>query len=322
MTKKGEFDIYSWILSPEIRKAWKKEPPLPLLEQAAIIYQAYRAVEDKLRAISILYERAETEEEKEKLGQAKSFYEEAIRQMKGRDRAAAPGKQNPGEVWQAFCSDYDMAEDSNPRRMDFYEEPHLFYSYEAAWDWAAQYVTIGWESCVFMKWTLEKDGPKEEVECSARRVNDVFCTTHAYIVGFSDFDRGTSHLPYSLPFATGDLVKLEGPVFSRPIFGVWAAEQDGNGIWYNWMGYKEYGESGQKAFLTAMSMGYHWLNAFELSVLDWLRPASKEELPKEQKILGKIAKVISRMRKKKGEKAAYERFWETFSIDPPKCRKK
>lgn len=317
MAEKEKLDIYSWILSPEIRKAWKKNPPLPLLEQAAIIGPAYRPVEEKLWVISILYESAKTAEEKEKLSLAKDFYAEAIRQMKGEDR-----ENDPGAVWQAICSDYDMAEDHYPVRMDFYESPHLFYSYEEAWNWAAQYVTCGWESCLLTKWALKKDGPKEELTCSARRVNGVFCTTHAYMDGFPHFDLNTAHLPYSLPFATGDLVKLEGPVFSRPIFGVWAAEQDGNGTWYNWMGYKEYGEYGQKPLLTAMSMGYHRLNACELSVLDWLRPASEEELPKRQKSLAGIAKTISRTRKIRGEKAAFEHFREAFPVDPPKRRKK
>lgn len=62
MAKKGKLDIYSWILSPEIRKAWKKESPLSLLAQAVIIYRAYRPVEEKLWAILELYARAETEE--------------------------------------------------------------------------------------------------------------------------------------------------------------------------------------------------------------------------------------------------------------------
>lgn len=91
MAEKENLDIYSWILSPEIRMAWRKEHPLPLLEQAAIIYPAYRSVEEKLGAIVSLYARAGTSEEKEELGQAKSFYETAIRQMKGRDQEEALG---------------------------------------------------------------------------------------------------------------------------------------------------------------------------------------------------------------------------------------
>lgn len=104
-----------------------------MLEQAAIIYPAYRPVEEKFRAISILYESARTAEEKEELSLAKDFYAEAIRQMKNPDR-----EKDPGEVWMAICSDYDMAEDSCCFRMNFYEEPKLFYSYEAAREWAAQ----------------------------------------------------------------------------------------------------------------------------------------------------------------------------------------
>lgn len=321
MAEKETLDIYSWILSPEIRMAWRKKPPLPLLEQAAIIYPAYRPVEEKLGAITSLYADAKTKEEKEELGQAKSFYEAAIRQMKGRDQEEALGEKEPEEVWLAICSDYDMAEGKFPFRMDFYEDPELFYSYEAAREWASQYVEDGWESCIIQKWALKKGRPKEGVECSARRVNGAFCTTHVYMEEPHDFDMDMSHLPYPLPFSTGQLVKLEGPVFSRPIFGVWDGELGLDEIWYNWMGYLEQ-EPGEEPFLTVQNMGYHRLQAHELSVLDWLRPASRKELPREQKILGKISKDISQVRKSKGEEAAARRFWKVFQIDRPKRRKR
>lgn len=319
MDGKNELDIYSWILSPEIRKAWRKEPPLPLLEQAAIIYPAYRPVEEKLKAIVGLYASAKTKEEKKELRQAVIFYETAIRQMKGQSREKAEGAQEPKEVWMAICSDYDMAEESYPCRMNFYEEPRLFYSYEAARAWAAQYVELGWESCLIWKWDLKKEEPKDGIVCSARRVNGIFCTTHVYMDGpRGGWQLDLSHLPYPLPFSTGELIKLEGPVFSRPIFGVWDKELGADGIWYNWMGYMEQEEPGEEPFLTVQNMGYHRLNAWELTVLDWLRPASKEELPKEQKILGKIAKDISRVQKTKGEEVASRRFWEIFQIERPK----
>ncbi|MCI9135701.1 MAG: hypothetical protein HFI31_16185 [Lachnospiraceae bacterium] len=315
-------DIYSWILSPEIRKAWRKEPPLPLLEQAAIVHPAYRPVEEKLEAIASLYARAVTKEEKEKLGQAKSFYETAIRYMRGGDREEVPGEKEPKEVWLVMCSNYDMAQESHPLRMHYYEEPHLVYSYEAAREWASQYVECGWESCLMQKWILQKEKPKDVFTCSARLVKGAFCTTHVYMEELRyDFRLDLWHLPYPLPFSTGDLVKLEGPVFSKTIFGVWDGELGLDEIWYNWMGYIEEKEFGEEPFLTVQNMGYHRLQADELSVLDWLRPASQEELPKEQRILGKIAKTISRVRKTQGEEAAARRFWEVFQINPPKRQK-
>ncbi len=321
MAGKEEPDIYSWILSPKIREAWRKEPPLSLTEQAAIIYLAYRPVEEKLRAITGLYARARTNEEKEELGKARCFYETAIQQMKGKDKEAAPGAQTPEEIWMAVCCDYDMAEESHPHHMNHYEDPRLFYSYEAAWEWASRYVECGWECCLIWKWALQKEKPEDVLECSVRLVNGAFCTTHVYMEGpLNDFER-ERRLPYPLPFSTGDLVKLEGPVFSRPVFGVWDKELGADGIWYNWMGYIEQEEAGEEPFFTVQNMGYHRLNACELSVLDWLCPAAKEELPDSQKILGKIAETISRVRKTRGEEAAARRFWEMFQIDCPKrCR--
>lgn len=322
MVGREEPDIYSWILSPEIREAWKKEPPLPLLEQAVIIDSAYRPVEEKLRVIAGLYVRAKTGEEKKELHQAVIFYETAIRLMKGQDRESVPGAQRPEEIWMAICCDYDMAEEMYPLRMKYYEEPGLFYSYEAASEWAARYVTCGWECCLIQKWDLKKEKPQDGIVCSARLVNGVFCTTYVYMdVPRSHWRLDIRHLPYSLPFSTGDLVKLDGPVFSRAIFGVWDGELGADGVWYNWMGYIEQKEFGEEPFLTVQNMGYHRLQACELSVLDWLRPASEEELPDSQKILGKIAKTISQVRKTRGEEAAARRFWEMFQIDCPKrCR--
>lgn len=66
------FDIYSWILSSEIRDWMKKRPPMPILTQANIVFCAYRSVEDKLQAMTWLLSRAE-EEEKEDLQQAAAY---------------------------------------------------------------------------------------------------------------------------------------------------------------------------------------------------------------------------------------------------------
>ena len=81
MGREYSFDIYSWILSLEIREWLKKKPPLPLLEQAKIVYKAYRSAEDKLQAMTLILDMAKEEEERECLRQTAAYLQFAVRQM-------------------------------------------------------------------------------------------------------------------------------------------------------------------------------------------------------------------------------------------------
>lgn len=308
-----KFDIYSWILSQEIREAWRKQPPLPLLEQAGIIFPAYRSVEEKLEALTALLSQAETREEKKFLRKAVAYYGEAIRQMKGEDGKAFPGKRQVKEIWVAGRHEYDMALEEHPNSLDYLVEPHLFYSYEAAKAWAACLVEEETECWNIRKWDCREEGPEEVLECSLRLVNGRFCATHIYGERDRDFNRD-HRLPYPLPFSIGELVKLEGPVFSEPLFGIWCGETDYFGCWYNWMGYITEKETDGVRLFTVRNMGYHRLSAYDLCVLDWLRPASREELPKEQRVLAEISEKIGQIRQEEGEEKAAEQFWDIFKI--------
>lgn len=316
-----ELDIYSWILSEEIREAWKKEAPLPLLEQAGIIYPAYRSVEDKLQALRTLLAQAGTEEEREQLGKAAAYYETGIRQMRGEDTKSVgivggeQGERKLGEIWTAACLCCDMACGEYLGNLDYFVETHLFYSYKAAKEWAAQYIDTADCVCRVQKWECREEGLVEVMECSLRLVGDHFCATHVYIPDLEELEFAIQdhRLPYGLPFSTGELVKLEGAVFSEPLYGVWCGEEC-DGKWYNWMGYiKRKGEENE-VLLTARNMGWHELGADELCVLDWLHPASLEELPDSQSLLGKISEEICQARESDGEKEAAGRFWEYFRI--------
>lgn len=55
-------DIYSWILSPEIREYLRGNYKPDLMERQALIRSAYRPVEEKLSALQELLREAETEE--------------------------------------------------------------------------------------------------------------------------------------------------------------------------------------------------------------------------------------------------------------------
>ena len=73
-----------------------------------------------------------------------------------------------------------------------------------------------------------------------------------------------------------------------------------------------YGEEDEDYPYTADSMERCRLDgAFELSIIDWLHPASEEELPEEQKELAKIGRELRELREKSNEEAV-ERFHEIF----------
>lgn len=300
----GEFTIYDWILSKEIREDWRRRPPLPLREQAQIILFAYRSVEEKLQALERLFERAKEGDEKEELGQAIHYYKAAACHM----------KRSPKEVWtiQTFCYDSNMGSIGEEREI---EELHLEYSYEGAKKWIRDLGRGNADECYSLrKWALEKEKPKRVLGCSLRFVGDKLCTTQVYLddpkMPDPLFDR---RLPLGLPFSTGHLVKLEGPVFSEPLFGVWCGEYGPDGCWYNYMGYMERGKDGEMPAYTVRNMGYHTVDcSLEFSVLDWLHSACEEELSEEQKALGEIAGEIGGIRELRGDQAAAERFREIF----------
>ena len=320
MGRESSFDIYSWILSLEIREWLKKKPPLPLLEQAKIVYKAYRSAEDKLQAMTLLLDMAKEEEERECLRQTAAYLQFAVRQMEDEEDRES-GRWGGKAIWMARCGDYDYA---CLWHHDF-TDTWLFYSCKEAKKWAREYLDDPSDRCDLQKWTLGEEGPRELLECTLRLVGDQLCVTHAYVdekqsgldlpheIEYDDW------LPHRLPFLTGDLVKLEGPVFSETVYGVWCDDP-----WdhqYNWMGrFKTDGEQkwdaengyGDSPY-TANQMSYYWLGgAYEYCVMDWLRPALEEELPDEQKEIKKIGRELRALRKKRSNREAVERFHEIF----------
>lgn len=316
MERKESFDIYSWILSSEIRDWMRKKPPMPVLTQANIVFCAYRSVEDKLQAMTWLLSRAE-EEEKEDLEQAAAYLRFVGRQITS-GKNSGPGRWDRKEIWMARCRYHDYG----CKDRDF-TDTYLFYSYEEAKKWAEEYLDDPFFFCDLQKWLLGKEGPKELMECHLRRVGGELCVTNAWLdeklSGVEvpcQIDYG--RLPCRLPFLTGDLVKLDGPVFDEPVYGVWCDEPRYHE--YNWIGrfksHEEramrYKEEDEDYPYTADSMERCRLDgAFELSIIDWLHPASEEELPKEQKKLAKIGRELRTMRKKSSREAE-ERFLNIF----------
>ncbi len=314
---RAEFNIYDWILSKEIREDWKKKPPLPPGEQAQIIFTAYRPIEDKLQALMEILEKAGECEEREELEQAVCYYKVAMERMKPGDKAFTGERgESPKDIWTVETYEYENRMGSLEGKHDL-TAFYLFYSFEAAKQWigSLKYEDESVEHCV-CKWILGKEKPKDVLECTLRMVGGQLCTIDVYM---DDYRRMTfshdRHLPYGIPFSIGDLVKLDGPVFSEPLFGVWCGEYGFDGCWYNYMGYMESWERDKMPVYGVRNMGYHQVDGVgPLSVLDWLSSASGEELPGEQRKLGEISEKISGIREQRGEVEAAKRFREVFGM--------
>lgn len=106
MGKDEAFDIYSWILSPEIREWMRKRPHMSITDQATIVYHAYRSVEDNLQAMTWLLARAEEGEEWDCLEQAAAYLRFAVRQMEDREHGGPGRRDGQEESFRAEIAHY------------------------------------------------------------------------------------------------------------------------------------------------------------------------------------------------------------------------
>lgn len=75
-------NVFSWILSPEIREYLREHYRPNLMEKQALIRSAYRPVEEKLAALQELLHEAETEEDQLFLERVIVVYQLAIREIR------------------------------------------------------------------------------------------------------------------------------------------------------------------------------------------------------------------------------------------------
>ena len=75
-------DIYSWILSPEVREHLRKTYPLSTLDKTRLICGAFRSIEEKETALRALLEEVEPGEDRERLTKLVRLYGLALEELR------------------------------------------------------------------------------------------------------------------------------------------------------------------------------------------------------------------------------------------------
>lgn len=304
-------DIYSWILSPEIREYLRGRCRPDLLEKQALIRSAYRPIEKKLSALQKRLREAETEEEQTFLEKVVETYRLAIREIRlcrrnefylcrtalqfGGDSGLYAYPFNYlGEIETEICRSYEELSGGDP---SVYCPVSYGYTVE--------------------KWRAWKPALRFDL----KPLDGAYWTTEFYLddvllrqAGLTrkEWERGFGPEelnPYPLPFSTGDLVCLDPPLFERPVYGAlcdWtSAAYDGER--FTLLGYIENGRfrvmdlSGRD--IAFGGSGYR--------VIDWLRRASAEELPAGLEILGEIGARLRSLNRRDWT-AAKDQFLQIF----------
>lgn len=292
-------DIFSWILSPEIRDYLRTARPLTTKEKVEIIDSGYRSVEEKYAALTSLLREAENEEDKALLTDTLRLYDWAFEELHSR---------RPGQVFilqRAILSDgpYDIE-----GVFRTYEELTECLKEEemSCQDYSLEYPCgVRFEGFVG-KWA-EIDG---KMQCVLGL--DIFLVDGKIIIQdcvLSDLDddlknrykgnkavrlRWTGNTTIPLPFHTGDLVQVETPEMVRPQYGVVivkeAAGRDRRCIR---MAYIE------NYYIEHMDLSYknfdyssHW------RVIDWTHPIQPADLPEKYGMLAEWSEALHRLDEK------------------------
>ena len=283
-------DVYNWILSPEIREHMRMNYPLSVGEKIQIICGGFRSNGDKKTALRALLAEAEPGEIRVRIQRLIRLYRLALEELykTGSEhlfvlptvRSLHTPKRTNLSIGDAclYASYRELLEHAD----DIRKGPNLGAS--------------NWER-VNGKWD-------DRIEFDVQKVNGAYCSTRFWPSdkiaekwgideNTMDFQLGKDELGsewvrYPIPFVTGDLVKLDAPMLEKPLFGVMDNALDLNGTRYMWMGYVD-GD-----YLDAMVLSYNELDFSGYRVIDWLHPASPEELPEGEEILKEIGEYLSR----------------------------
>lgn len=287
-------DIYSWILSPEVREYLRGNYRPPLMEQQALIRSAYRPIEEKMSALQELCSEAKTEEDCLFLEKAIGAYQLAIR-----------------EIWECRRDEFYLCQTALQFGGDsgLFEYPFNYIGEVTAEIYRSYREMVGGGnesfycpvSCGYQvaKWRRKgKWGPVLRLDL--KPIDEEYRTTRFYLYDtlmkqtkmtreewVKSCDPEERH-PYTLLFSTGDLAYLDAPLFERPVYGViccWTSDHpDHSGERYMLLGYIENGRF-RPMDLSGQDVAF---GDSEYRVIDWLHHASAEELPAGQEILGEI----------------------------------
>lgn len=281
-------DIYSWILSPEVREHLRKTYPLSTLDKARLICGAFRSIEEKETALRALLEEVEPGEDRERLTKLVRLYGLALEEL----RTTGP------EALFVLPACRSRPDKTNPLLSC---EAGLYASYEELLE-EAEVIGKG-PQCASKRKRV--DGRWQvAIGFDVHQVNGVYCATRFWHIdgwlgvdgiveetmdiqaGYDEYY--PEQILYPIPFMTGDLVKLDAPMFDEPLYGVMDNVVDLNGTPYRWLGYVD-GDH-----LNVMPLSGNLLD-FDSGyrVVDWLHSAKPEELPEGEEILWKISQHLT-----------------------------
>ena len=307
-------DICSWILSPEIREYIRKNKQLSIRERQALICGAYRPIEEKLSALQMLQDEAESEEDQTLLAKLVAVYQLAIQEIRqcrrdefylsetalqfgGDSGIRAYPFSYIGELETELCRSYEQITRFDPVE---YCPVSSGYSVEK---WRRK-----------GEWSVVVRFDQRPIDGRYQVTSFSLCDTKMKQTGLTredwmnSCDLDAPH-PYPLPFSTGDLVYLDAPLFEEPVYGVlccWDSLQY-DGERHILLGYIDHGR------FAPMDLSNHDI-AFAgtgYRVIDWLHTASSVGLPPEQSVLVEIGTHLRRLNCQ-NERKAKELFFHIF----------
>lgn len=316
-------DFYDWVGSPEIREFLRREYPLSVQEKLELVCGAQRPLEEKYAALSDLLEEAERAEDREAVERELRLLRLAFGELR---------RLRPGQFY--LCEDVYTTREVG--KLDTTRgERVIFQTCEEVLDYLGSrekelsshleiYNVPMWFRVSVEKWAPGGGRLEKLLELDFYLTDGAFHPTMLQILGepcaegLEPTDWRMAFLELPLPFQTGDLVRLDPPVWERPLYAVLDIEAPPVLNRYNQTlsyHYLQYGDPdwGIVNHVT-LDMYSEW------RLIDWTHPADPSELPPGQKLLGEISGAVRSAVRDKGKEAGRDVLFSiTRSISD--CRK-
>lgn len=312
-------DIYSWVLSPEIRDYLRTARPLTTEEKAEIIDSGYRPIVQKYAALTSLLRRTENENDKALLTDILRIYDWVFEELHSRRPGqvfifqAAIMSSGPYDVKGVFRTYEELTEHLKEVEMSC-QNCSLEYPYGVSFEglvdkWAE---IDGRMQCVLSlgiylvdrKIIIPNFGPWYLDDVLKNRYKERKISSKA--VRF----RRTGNTTIPLPFHTGDLVQVLTPEMVWPRYGVVIVKETfGRDRRCVRMAYIE------NYRIEHMDLSYQKFDySSDWRVIDWTRPIQPADLPEEDGILAEWSEALHKLDEK--DTAAIEKLFYGVAGDP------
>lgn len=313
-------DGYAWIRSEEIREYLRGNYKLSFKERMQLVRTAHRPMEERLQALRMLQKEAATPLEKGFAAQVVRLYEFMLREIR---------ESRPGQFYirKLPCPSAGRRGMESGRIFVYasYEEMLADIPDGEVWECGEE----------VEKWEAGENGVRELISFDLYPMDQNACIGNTCLDDGRYEEAGVSRTvieqenrfygvntgyryryPYPLPFFTGDLVRLDAPIYEEPLYGVMYSEDYGGRYVHMGIICEEEG-----------TWIFDMLDLSELEidlcsgyrVMDWLHRAKPEELPKDRKILGELAAYFTDLRRR-GPEAIEEPFFRIFGCRREKSR--